>query len=232
MGDGLRNVTLESINNNSDCGDNGYSDFTILSTELSIDQTYTFSATTEYGDQYIKVWIDFNDNFIFENSEVMINNLILGEGQGEGEYTGDEDLSIVAATATVGQHIMRVKTNWNSPVTNDPCEDSAYGETEDYTVDINSTTSSIIGNSISDNDLNVSSLEENKFNFSLTSSTFNGVLIFTVHNSLGQLIVRNQVYKNGDSYQYDLDMSYASPGVYLVRLGNDQGGKVKRIVVK
>lgn len=230
LGDGLRNVTLESINNDSDCGENGYSDFTNLYTELSSGQTYTFSATTNYGEQHVRVWIDFNDNFVFENSEILIDDLILGAGQGSGEYTDIENLSI-APNANAGQHLMRVKTNWNSPVPNDPCEDTSYGETEDYTVYID-TGVSIEENSINSNNLIMSTVGENKYNFSLTSTTFNDVLIFTVHNSLGQIIVRNRVYKNGDTYQYDLDMSYASPGVYLVRLGNEQGGKIKRIVVR
>ena len=41
------------------------------------------------------------------------------------------------------------------------------------------------------------------------------------------------IYKDGNNYRYELDMSEASPGVYLVRMGNNTiGYKVGKIVVK
>lgn len=229
-GDGFYNITLESINNNSDCQESGYEDFTNISTDLYLGQTHTFSATTHYGDQYIKVWIDFNDNFLFENSEVVINDFILGESFNGGEFTGSTNLDI-PSNANIGQHLMRAKSNWQNSVPSDPCEETTYGETEDYSVNIVDNTS-VNENSINNEDLTIDMIADNIFNFSLESLTYNEVLIFTVHNTLGQTIVRNRVYKTGNKYEYLLDMTHATTGVYLVRLGNQQGGKIKRIVIK
>jgi len=33
-------------------------------------------------------------------------------------------------------------------------------------------------------------------------------------------------------YTYDIDMSYAQPGVYIIRFGSDTYGKIKKIIVK
>jgi len=39
------------------------------------------------------------------------------------------------------------------------------------------------------------------------------------------------VDNNGGTYKFDFDMSYAKPGIYLVRLGSEKIGKVKKIIV-
>ena len=51
---------------------------------------------------------------------------------------------------------------------------------------------------------------------------------------LAQIIVFNNIEKmNNNAYLYDLDMSYASPGVYFVKIGNTSlGYKTGRIIVK
>ena len=56
---------------------------------------------------------------------------------------------------------------------------------------------------------------------------------FGVYNVQGQSLISKKVYKDGNNYRYELDMSEASPGVYLVRMGNNTiGYKVGKIVVK
>jgi hypothetical protein len=48
---------------------------------------------------------------------------------------------------------------------------------------------------------------------------------------LGQKLVESMVRKSDLRYSYQLDMSYAAPGVYLVRMGTREEGKVQRIIV-
>ena len=60
----------------------------------------------------------------------------------------------------------------------------------------------------------------------------NETLTISIHNSLGQQVIHNRVNGVNGQYFYDFDMSYASPGVYLVRLGSDKFGKVQKIVVE
>ncbi len=43
---------------------------------------------------------------------------------------------VVPAGAAIGPHRMRAKTNWDAPVPADACEETTFGETEDYTANI------------------------------------------------------------------------------------------------
>jgi hypothetical protein len=53
-----------------------------------------------------------------------------------------------------------------------------------------------------------------------------------VHNTMGQCVLHNRVAKHGSTYTYDLDMSYAQKGMYIIRFGSDEYGKVRKILVK
>ena len=44
--------------------------------------------------------------------------------------------AVIPADANLGPHTMRFKANWNSPVPDDACEVTSYGEVEDYTITI------------------------------------------------------------------------------------------------
>ena len=129
--DGFQLFQLGDIDNESQC--EGYADFMNLSTELFQNSSNELTVTTGYGDQYVKVWIDFNDDLEFSNEEIVIDDYILAAGQGPGTYTETIEL-VVPENALVGTHILRAKTNWAADVPDDPCSITTYGETEDYTV--------------------------------------------------------------------------------------------------
>ena len=52
-------------------------DFTSISRELEQGSEYLLTVTTGYGDQYIKVWIDYNDDLDFTEDELVLNNYII-----------------------------------------------------------------------------------------------------------------------------------------------------------
>jgi len=229
-GDGIATLQLGSIDNTSGCDPNGYGDYTDLMTDLDQGSTNDLTITTGYGDQYVKVWIDFNDNFVFEVEEIVVNDYIIAPGQSSGTFTETMQIEI-AQDANPGEHMMRAKTNWDNPVPNDPCEETSYGETEDYTINIDQMIG--IGKFNNEpNELIVSSPGNNHFDVSFTAINIQETLIISVHNIYGNTIIENKVQNVNGKYEYDFDMSYASPGVYLLRLGSNTFGKVKRIVVK
>ena len=82
------------------------------------------------------------------------------------------------------------------------------------------------------NDMIISYLPNNQFEVNYTDINSSKPLEISVHNELGQQVIYNIVQSNNGHYYYDFDMSYAAPGMYLVRLGSDNYGKVKKIVVK
>ena len=87
---------------------------------------------------------------------------------------------------------------------------------------------SVLGSS----DFKIITQDNNQFNVSL-STTYNEDISFSVYNVSGQVIVYNNISKNSQKYIYDLDMSYAAAGIYLVKMGNSSiGYRVGKIVVK
>ena len=229
-GDGFHLFQVGDINNNTGSGGPGYEDFTNLSTDLEQGSTNDLTVTTGYGNQNIRVWIDFNDDFVFTLDEIVVDNYVIAPGGVAGSYTETMQL-VVPDDATLGEHIMRAKTNWNAPVPDDACEETNYGETEDYIVNIVESLGiddSVLANS----EFRIISQDNNQFNISL-STLYNEDISFSVYNISGQVIVFNNISKNTDKYLYDLDMSYAAAGVYLVKMGNSSiGYRLGKIIVK
>jgi hypothetical protein len=131
----------------------------------------------------------------------------------------------------LGEHLMRAKSNWNDSVPDDACESTFYGETEDYTVVIDFV-DAINDLAKIDGEIQIAYLPADQYRVTLSPTNFNERLIITVHDIHGRKVIQNWVHNIGGTYTYDIDMSYAAPGVYLVRLGTAEFSKIKRIVVK
>lgn len=120
-------VQLNTIDNPSD--DQGYSNFTHISTNLNKNETYTITITPVWtGSTYAEgygVWIDFNNNGVFDNSELVFSLPPTTSASISGSFT-------VPSTAVSGQTRMRVSMKYNGIP--GPCEIFNYGEVEDYTV--------------------------------------------------------------------------------------------------
>jgi hypothetical protein len=135
-GDYISNVTLNTINNNSTydppLGDS-YQDFTSISTTLIKGTSYTIlvsSPVTFAGTASgYAVWIDFDNDGIFEVSE---NIMQQSPGTTQSQmFTVPSD----AATALVK---MRVLSRWNGTPTTDAYNSAGYnwGEIEEYKINI------------------------------------------------------------------------------------------------
>lgn len=228
-GQGIFTFQLANIDNESECSVTGYSDFTDQMAELEINSQNELGVTTHYGNMFVNVWIDFNDNFVFEDSELIVNNYIVAPGEEQGVFTETIDFAI-PEDANIGQHIMRAKTNWNDSVPVNACEGSAYGETEDYIADV----VLYIGTeemSTLNKEMIVKTLPNNQFEIMLEAGESDDILIINLHDILGNKLVENRVASSNGKYTYKLDMSYAKPGAYIIRLGNQYYGRVKRIIV-
>ena len=227
-GDGFQLFQVAEINNPSGC--EGYGDFTNLSANLSQGTIYDLTITTGYGDQYISVWIDYNDDFVYTANELVVDNYVIAPGQTAGTYTETMDL-VVPANATLGQHIMRAKSNRNAPVPSDGCVVTQYGETEDYMANIG--VLGIDDLSIAQSDLVVTILPNNQFNVSLITN-YNGKAFVSVFNMLGQQFFSKDIFKTDNRYNLNLDMSSVSSGIYIIKMGSLESNiyKTARIIVK
>lgn len=229
-GSGIFMLQLSTIDTVTECSPQGYGDFTAISTDMELGKTYDMVVGAYRGNQYIKAWIDYNDNFLFEANEVVVDNYKMPPGF-PGNYLVDTMQLTIPYEANMGEHLLRIKSNLNNPVPEDACEATVYGETEDYMANVIMYTS-LSNIPFSNTDLVVKTLGNNMFEISMESADVNKILVINLHNVLGQKLVENSVENVNGKYTYLLDMSYAKPGAYIVRLGSSQYGKVRKIIVK
>lgn len=128
----IRNVTLGTINNES--GDNdGYGDFTGMSTTLYIGQTYPISLRPGYSffsyGEYFTAYMDMN-----HDGQFTANELVFDAGQ-TVTATLNSTLT-VPPSAPVGIVRLRVVMQYDGPVANGCVNEFEYGEVEDYCVNL------------------------------------------------------------------------------------------------
>ena len=129
----ISNFSLNTINNNS--GASQYSDFTDMSTDLIIGETYEFSVTngnTHSYDQCI-IWIDWNGNGDFsDDGEEVYRSEIQYQEVYSGHITVPENLTPGPVRIRIRLHYNRSGYNPNDS----PCGLSGYGEVEDYAINL------------------------------------------------------------------------------------------------
>ena len=229
-GDEISHVQFGTINNTSICSSGGYSDFTNLSTNLTAGNTYDMTITVKYSQEHFSAWIDFNGNNVFESSEKVVNDYEFGAGgSGAGTYTHTFQIDIPSG-AVNGEHLMRLRTRWQHAVP-DPCTNVSYGETEDYKVNITGGSGGAV-DVFENNQITLQTLENNHFLITLDSPNYRKDVTLTVYTVGGKQIVYHNLKNQNGKYTYDLNMQYVAKGVYLLRIGNDEGGRIKRIIVK
>jgi len=146
-GDDVSSFTLAAEENTSvndpqmACPATGYTDRTsIPAAKLYVGKSYASTLTTN-GEQYtttdgihFKIWIDFNDDFIFQSSEMVYNSASL--------YLKNQTASFnisIPANADMGIHRLRIRAVYEdgyNTVPLDACNDADFGETQDYNVNI------------------------------------------------------------------------------------------------
>lgn len=134
---GIKNVTLGSINNTTvTTGDTYKNYYNTYSTQVNPSTAYTVSVTT--GDtyvQYIKIWIDWNNNGVFGD---VANEIITTNGGGgiNTSYGINFTTPAIGGAITGGAKTMRILSEYTgSYTTATPCAGN-YGEYEDYKINL------------------------------------------------------------------------------------------------
>ena len=87
-------------------------------------------------------------------------------------------------------------------------------------------------NIVESSDLIVLNEGNNQYKIQFLTTEITDRLTFSVTNMLGQTLTSYRIDNDGTGYVYNLDMSYAASGIYIVRLGNDKVSKARRIIVE
>jgi len=123
--------------------------------------------------------------------------------------------------------------DWTLTITDDANQDG--GELLNWSLQICSDgLLNIVGAPFEDgSELIVLDQGNDQYKLQLLTTEITDRLEMSVTNMLGQTLAYYRlVNENGQGYEYNLDMSYASAGVYIVRIGNENYGSVKRIIVR
>lgn len=133
------NVTLNGVSNPSGCSpwipDSGYTDYSasvIFSvTSCSAYTVEIENSTTNWADDRGKVWVDWNNDFDFDDAGEFIGS----QAGTVGTYM--ITLSVPGSVPT-GDYRMRTRIDYNTAGVN-PCGYTSFGEVEDYTLSVTNT---------------------------------------------------------------------------------------------
>ncbi|MFW5946392.1 MAG: GEVED domain-containing protein, partial [Candidatus Natronoplasma sp.] len=135
-GEYITNVQFNGINRDSD-DDGGYADHTgSISDPVEPGQSYELSVTLSTGgySDYVSVVIDWDQDYDLSDDTVV------EVGSGSNDPQTVSKTITVPSDAAEGQTRMRVMQEYDEYHT-DPCSNQNYGETEDYTIDVSTTSS-------------------------------------------------------------------------------------------
>ncbi len=207
-------------------------DFIITDVNVTINVTHTFD-----GDLLIELVAPDNtvvelaprvgaagDNFTNTIFDSQATNLITdGTAPFSGVFAPSGSLDVLNGLTSAGDWTLRITDNAGGD----------GGTLNNWTLQLCAAESlSVPEPFLVGTDLNVINRGNNQFDISLNTSEFNERLDLNVYNMLGQRLLNNRLFNEGNGYQFDLDMSYAARGIYIVKVGTGDAGKVQRIIVQ
>lgn len=138
----ISGIRLGTINNTGTTAD-GYSDYTSMSTNLSVNQSY--DIIVNYGSAYsnddLGIWIDWNQDGDFEDAG---ENVVCTVGL---SYLQETYSIAVPANPTLGGTTMRIRLKNANADCGLPCGTTTIGEVEDYKITVLPATNTWIGTS-------------------------------------------------------------------------------------
>src|SRR5690606_2244379 len=117
------------------CSPGNYKDGTLTFNPVDLlqDGAYPVQFNTNYSSGssvYTTIWIDFNDNGVFDTSEKLIADVAMVTTPGLAS-----SILNIPASAAPGVHRMRIRSVYNTSNI-DPCANLSWGETHDYEVNV------------------------------------------------------------------------------------------------
>jgi len=222
----ISNVTLGSLNNST--GDTAYAAphyvyyNNITAPDLAAGSTYTLSVSHDLTFHFIAVFIDYNHNNSFSDS---------GERVLQQKYLSITSPTSTASitipvTATPGTTRMRAMVfesdNYIGATNAEPCtaDTLEWGETEDYNVHILSPTG-------------ISEINKNKAELFYPNPA-NGV-VYADQSLIGKEMticnVEGKAVQQGVINNKKIDVSNLAPGLYIIKVINDNGVYTQRVSV-
>lgn len=225
----IMQLELNTIDNSSNCSTGGYADYSSQSTSLSKGSAYQVTVTPgingsagAYTDDEIAVWIDYNNDFDFDDAGEQVAYVLVAAG-----WSNVFDFT-VPTTATTGNVSMRVRISYQPDGAIVACGNSTYGETEDYTVNITGSGTSSIG-ALSLSGAKIYPNPTNDKVFVDVTGIKDELQSVSVMDISGRSIQNIKVESNA---LIEVDLSALSSGVYSILLTGNNSSYTKRVIKK
>ncbi len=129
----IDNVSMGDINNASGASSIYYGDFTALATCMipGDTQTLNISVVNSFSSRPLKVWIDWNDDKIFDPETELIYDSVSGSANHSVNVTAPLGVSYGTKRLRIRSYSLTA-----APVVDGPCGYSGLGELEDYTINL------------------------------------------------------------------------------------------------
>ena len=232
----ILNVSFGTINNDSgDENENGYEDYTDISTDVEAESVYTLSVTINTAGEYKDhcfAFIDWNQDFVFDTATERYD---LGNiaNVTAGILSTDITVPGTAASGTTRMRVLIEYEDATNGVGQGACDDdhiTEWGETEDYSLNvINNTTA------VAENTFNTFSLFPNPsdglFYLQLESNNNDSAFV-QLFDTRGRLLRNIDINESNSTVNTSLDFSEINAGIYLLKVtkGNQIG--VQQVIIK
>lgn len=224
----INNVIIGSINNTSG-NDNGYGDYTSISTSLAagslskimITPTWTSGSRAEY----YNVWIDFNKNGTFETSELVFSKSRSRSSSVSGTIN-------IPSNAVTGTTRIRISMKYNAFATS--CEVFSVGEVEDYSIEI---TPAIVTRNATENvEIKEDNAVSGKIDFKLYPNPVKGSVLYFADldlentNTYRIFNLMGQQVGNGTIENNSINVDNLMPAIYIIEISNGTSVGSKRFI--
>ena len=162
---------------------------------------------------------NFTNMVLDDDASTVISD---GEAPFTGSYSPQGLLSDFNGLMSAG--------DWTLSITDDSNDDG--GKLIDWSIQICTEASLSVSDNKLDGEFKIFNKGNNQFEVSLANTSSFNDLDLNVYNMVGQTLLWKTIKNTSGFYSYQIDMSRASSGVYLVRLGNNSNATIKRIVVE
>ena len=223
----INTVQLNTINNTSACSVGGYGNYLSTSTNLIKGNQYSITVTPDllsqtgsaFTNDEIAVWIDYNTDSDFLDAGEQVGYVLVGTGW-SNVFTFTVPTSAVSSAVR-----MRVRISYSTDGAIVPCGQSTYGEVEDYTVNITTSSASLL-----ENDLSAITIYPNPssdiLNIDLSSAN-EEVKSISIVDITGKLIQTIDVLENTN---ISLNVSSLASGLYQVMISSASNSIVRQVV--
>lgn len=218
----IENVTVGDLNNSSNGSIAGYEDFTDLSVDLELGQSYDVSLSPGFGNQayreHFRIWIDLDQDGIFSGTELLFDD-------DQGSQSTVTGAITIPMSAQLGSARMRVSMAYGSQFggdyPQDACDQGQDGEVEDYCVNI--TEIDTIGEGIFEQSgtfgMSVYPVPAEQNLTIELDQHFNGRVGLEILDATGRIALKAISSEN----RTIVDVSELSEGVYVIRASNEDG---------